>query len=59
MCTLFDVNFQPAQMTVAELEEGFRELVRLLYCEEEVGRRQLELLRKLRTGFRASSTDRA
>ena len=30
-CTLFDVNFQPQQMSVAELEHGFRELGRRIY----------------------------
>jgi hypothetical protein len=30
-CTLFDVNFQPAHMSVAELESGFRDLVRRIY----------------------------
>ncbi len=30
-CTLFDVNFQPQQMSVSELEHGFRELGRRIY----------------------------
>ena len=33
-CTLFDVCFQPQGMSVAELEQGFRELGTRLYSEE-------------------------
>lgn len=34
LCTLFDVNFQPKNMTVRELELGLRELGKRLYSEE-------------------------
>lgn len=34
LCTLFDVNFQPKNMTVGELERGLRELGKRLYSEE-------------------------
>jgi radical SAM superfamily enzyme YgiQ (UPF0313 family) len=34
LCTLFDVNFQPAHMTVAELEAGLRNLGRRIYSAE-------------------------
>ena len=30
-CTLFDVNYRPERMTVAELEQGFRDLARRIY----------------------------
>lgn len=30
-CTLFDVNYKPELMTVAELENGFRDLARRIY----------------------------
>jgi radical SAM superfamily enzyme YgiQ (UPF0313 family) len=30
-CTLFDVNYQPAGMSVTELESGFRDLARRIY----------------------------
>lgn len=33
-CTLFDVNFRPSGMTVAQLESGLRELGRQLYGEQ-------------------------
>jgi len=38
-CTLFDINFQPDRMTVAELEEAFVGLVGRLYGERAVQRR--------------------
>jgi radical SAM superfamily enzyme YgiQ (UPF0313 family) len=34
LCTLFDVNFRPQNMSVAELEAGLRELGKRLYSEE-------------------------
>ena len=33
-CTLFDVNFQPAKMSVEELEEGLRSLIKRVYSDE-------------------------
>lgn len=33
-CTLFDVNFQPKNMSVRELETGFRDLAEKLYSAE-------------------------
>jgi radical SAM superfamily enzyme YgiQ (UPF0313 family) len=33
-CTLFDVNYRPANLTVAELESGFKELAQRLYSDE-------------------------
>jgi radical SAM superfamily enzyme YgiQ (UPF0313 family) len=38
-CTLFDVNFQPKQMTVDELEKGLRWLFSETYGREETSRR--------------------
>jgi len=40
LCTLFDVNFRPANMTVAELQDGFLGLVKRLYSAEETDRRR-------------------
>ena len=34
LCTLFDVNFQPAKMSVAELEGGLRSLISRVYSDE-------------------------
>ena len=45
MCTLFDVNYVPEGMTVAELESGLVELGRYIYSQECLDRR--------RAGFKA------
>jgi hypothetical protein len=37
--TLFDVTFRPDQLTVAELETGYRELLRSAFDEAETARR--------------------
>lgn len=42
MCTLFDVNFRPSHMTVAELEVGFRKLIALIYSEQATQRRRAQ-----------------
>ncbi len=34
LCTLFDVNYQPQQMSVAELEREFAQLMQKLYSDE-------------------------
>ena len=50
-CTLFDVNFQPQQMSVTELENGFRQLGRKLYADDfvrERGKRFVDQLRRAR-----------
>ena len=39
-CTLFDVTFEPARMSVDALKTGFRDLMRALYSENEVARRK-------------------
>ena len=40
LCTLFDVNYRPANMTVEELEGGLVELGRHLYSQESTERRR-------------------
>ncbi len=40
MCTLFDVNFRPEDMSVAELEEGLLFLTKELYSEQAVAERR-------------------
>ncbi len=47
-CTLFDVVFRPAQMTSAELAEGFRWLMRELYTDERKRERRLFMKRAAR-----------
>jgi radical SAM superfamily enzyme YgiQ (UPF0313 family) len=53
-CTLFDVNYQPKQMTVEELESGLRWLFTELYAEHAVNarkRRYVELTKALRSAM--------
>lgn len=40
LCTLFDVNFRPANMSVRELETGFRNLAEKLYNAEATNERR-------------------
>lgn len=54
-CTLFDVNFQPTGMSVAQLEEGLRDLARRLYAPgatQERRHRFRERARQCRRGAR-------
>ncbi|HUP61483.1 MAG TPA: radical SAM protein [Thermoanaerobaculia bacterium] len=48
LCTLFDVNFRPAQMSEARLEEGLRELATRLYDAHETRERQRRFLERRR-----------
>ena len=45
LCTLFDVNFQPAKMTVAELEAGLRTLGSRIYSDECTQKRRSDFRR--------------
>ncbi len=59
-CTLFDINFQPAQMSVEELRSGFHALLARLYHPREVkqrARRFLAQVRKKGRGRFASSKE--
>lgn len=47
LCTLFDVNFRPDRMSVAELERGFRELAGRLYSAEFTQHRRERFRRRL------------
>jgi radical SAM superfamily enzyme YgiQ (UPF0313 family) len=57
-CTLFDVNFQPQEMSVTELENGFRRLAHQLYAEEFVRERGKRFLDQLRVARRARTRTR-
>ena len=48
LCTLFDVNFRPEQMTVDELERNFQRLVSELYSESATERRRSAFFHQLR-----------
>jgi radical SAM superfamily enzyme YgiQ (UPF0313 family) len=52
LCTLFDVNFQPARMTVAELEAGLRSLGSRIYSEESTEKRRSAFRRNYVTKLR-------
>lgn len=47
-CTLFDINYQPANMTIRELHEGFHRLVVRLYGDEFTRRRRERFRHSLR-----------
>jgi radical SAM superfamily enzyme YgiQ (UPF0313 family) len=57
LCTLFDINFQPKNMSVAELQAGFLKLAKQLYSAEETKARRAGFKRRLRTS--AGSGQRA
>ncbi len=52
LCTLFDVNFQPKNMTVSELEAGLRELGKRLYSEEFTRERRGNFFKNYRAARR-------
>ena len=49
LCTLFDINFQPKNMSLAELQAGFLGLVKQLYSAEETHARRDNFKRRLKT----------
>ena len=51
LCTLFDINVQPKNMTVSELQTGFLRLAQQLYSQEETAERR----RKFKADFRKSA----
>jgi radical SAM superfamily enzyme YgiQ (UPF0313 family) len=48
LCTLFDINFTPKNMTVGQLQAGFLRLVKELYSAEETARRRRNFRQRLR-----------
>jgi radical SAM superfamily enzyme YgiQ (UPF0313 family) len=48
LCTLFDINILPKQMSVAQLQRGFLDLVRQLYAEDETRQRRQRFKQNLR-----------
>jgi radical SAM superfamily enzyme YgiQ (UPF0313 family) len=49
LCTLFDINLRPANMSVTELQSGFLGLVKQLYSAEETHNRRTKFKHMLRT----------
>jgi radical SAM superfamily enzyme YgiQ (UPF0313 family) len=47
-CTLFDINFRPANMSVSELQQGFLRLVKVLYSSSETHARRSNFKRRLK-----------
>jgi len=48
LCTLFDINFQPKNMSAEELQSGFLKLAKQLYSAEETQERRARFKRRLR-----------
>jgi len=59
LCTLFDVNFQPAQMTPQELRTGFYGLSERLYSSAALERRRASFHDRLRARQRERAALRA
>lgn len=59
LCTLFDINIRPKNMSVEELQTGFLQLVKQLYSAEETNMRRRQFRQRLKSspnfGRRASS----
>ena len=49
LCTLFDINFAPKNMSVSELQSGFLRLARELYSDWETRTRRRQFKRLLKT----------
>lgn len=49
LCTLFDLNFRPKNMSVGQLQTGFVDLVRRLYAADETVERRAKFKRMLKT----------
>ena len=49
LCTLFDINFLPKKMSMAELQSGFVGLARQLYSADETRERRARFKRMLKT----------
>jgi radical SAM superfamily enzyme YgiQ (UPF0313 family) len=57
LCTLFDVNFQPTDMSVRELEAGLRGLAQRLYSEAFTRERRMGFFRRLSRPRGDAATD--
>ncbi len=49
LCTLFDINFTPKNISVAELQSGFLRLAKQLYSTEETQTRRREFKQRLKS----------
>jgi radical SAM superfamily enzyme YgiQ (UPF0313 family) len=48
LCTLFDINFRPKNMTIDQLQSGFLSLVKQLYSAGETAQRRRRFRRQLK-----------
>ena len=55
-CTLFDVNYRPKQMSVEELEAGFRWLASELYSDSDFNRRKRHYMDLVKARNRADGS---
>jgi radical SAM superfamily enzyme YgiQ (UPF0313 family) len=53
LCTLFDINFTPQKMNVKELDEHFRQLVKVLYSDEFTRERRRTFRNQMRAHMRS------
>ena len=58
LCTLFDVNFVPDRMSVADLENGFRWLAEQIYSDEATSERRRLFRERLRDVLRSEQVAR-
>jgi radical SAM superfamily enzyme YgiQ (UPF0313 family) len=49
LCTLFDINFRPRDMSVEQLQSGFLKLVETLYSTDQTNERRRRFKKMLRT----------
>jgi radical SAM superfamily enzyme YgiQ (UPF0313 family) len=49
LCTLFDINFRPALMSVEQLQKGFLGLAKQLYSADETKERRRKFKQRLKT----------
>lgn len=59
LCTLFDLNIRPWNMTIQQLQQGFVELARRLYSNEETNERRRKFKRMLRDSPNSGIRSRA
>ncbi len=52
LCTLFDINVRPRNMSVDQLQQGFLRLVKTLYSTQETSRRRRGFHQRLRRAAR-------
>ena len=59
LCTLFDMNIQPKNMKIEELQSGFLRLGKILYSQEETEKRRRNFRVKLKESARARARSKA